>query len=377
MAMEFGIFVQGYIPKWKSAADPDAEHTALMEDLELAKAADKAGFKYIWASEHHFLQEYSHLSANDVFLGYLAHATERAHIGSGIFNPLPQVNHPAKVAERVAMLDHLSGNRFEFGTGRGAGSHEILGFLPGMDDLSGTKEIWEDVIAEFPKMWLQDEYQGYQGKFWSLPPRKILPKPWGPGHPAMWYAAGNTSSYEMAARKGLGVLGFSVGSIPDLEAVLGTYKKTIVNAEPIGAFVNDNVMVTTAAFVSEDGQAGYQKCLDAKLNYLQSNVFRYHDTFPHPEGVPYWPEIIPDLDLEAVQQMAEVGAAIVGDPDQALAQCRRWEAAGCDQISFGVSGGDLEASLETIRLLGEHVIPKIDTEPLHSTTRYRQAAAAK
>jgi alkanesulfonate monooxygenase SsuD/methylene tetrahydromethanopterin reductase-like flavin-dependent oxidoreductase (luciferase family) len=73
--------------------------------------------------------------------------------------------------------------------------------------------------------------------------------------------------------------------------------------------------------------------------------------------------------------MAEVGAAIVGNPDEALAQCRRWEAAGCDQISFGVSGGDLEASLETIRLLGEHVIPKIDTEPLHSTTRYRQAAA--
>jgi alkanesulfonate monooxygenase SsuD/methylene tetrahydromethanopterin reductase-like flavin-dependent oxidoreductase (luciferase family) len=254
MPMEFGIFVQGYIPKWKSAADPDAEHTALMEDLELAKAADKAGFKYVWASEHHFLEEYSHLSANDVFLGYLAHATERIHLGSGIFNPLPQVNHPAKVAERVAMLDHLSGNRFEFGTGRGAGSHEILGFLPGMDDLSGTKEIWEDVIAEFPKMWLQDEYQGYQGKFWSLPPRKILPKPWGPGHPAMWYAAGNTSSYEMAARKGLGVLGFSVGSIPDLEAVLGTYKKTIVNAEPIGAFVNDNVMVTTAAFVSEDSK---------------------------------------------------------------------------------------------------------------------------
>ncbi len=357
------------------AADPDAEHTALMEDLELAIAADKAGFKYIWASEHHFLYEYSHLSANDVFLGYLAHATERAHLGSGIFNPLPQVNHPAKVAERVAMLDHLSGNRFEFGTGRGAGSHEILGFLPGMEDLSGTKEIWEDVIAEFPKMWLQDEYQGYEGKFWSLPPRKVLPKPWGPGHPAMWYAAGNLSSYEMAARKGLGVLGFSIGSIADLEAILDKYKKAVANAEPIGAFVNDNVMVCTAAFVSEDSQAGYQKCLDAKLNYLQSNVFRYHDTFPHPEGVPYWPELIPDLDLAAVQGMAEVGAAIVGDPDQALAQCRRWEAAGCDQIAFGVSGEDLEAAKETIALLGEYVIPKIDTEPLHSTTRYRQAAA--
>ena len=376
MPMEFGIFVQGYIPKWKSAADPDAEHTALMEDLELAKAADKAGFKYIWASEHHFFEEYSHLSANDVFLGYLAHATERAHIGSGIFNPLPQVNHPAKVAERVAMLDHLSGNRFEFGTGRGAGSHEILGFLPGMDDLSGTKEIWEDVIAEFPKMWLQDEYQGYQGKFWSLPPRKILPKPWGPGHPAMWYAAGNTSSYEMAARKGLGVLGFSVGSIPDLEAVLDTYKKAIVNAEPIGAFVNDNVMVTTAAFVSEDkrGRLPEAPRRQAQLPPEQRVPLSRH--LPSPRRRPVLARhSSPTSTCATVQAMADVGAAIVGDPDQALEQCRRWEAAGCDQISFGVSGGDLEASLETIRLLGEHVIPKIDTEPLHSTTRYRQAAA--
>jgi alkanesulfonate monooxygenase SsuD/methylene tetrahydromethanopterin reductase-like flavin-dependent oxidoreductase (luciferase family) len=371
--MEFGIFVQGYIPKWKSASDPDAEHTALIEDLELAKAADKAGFKYIWASEHHFLEEYSHLSANDVFLGYLAHATERAHIGSGIFNPLPQVNHPAKVAERVAMLDHLSGNRFEFGTGRGAGSHEILGFLPGMDDLSGTKEIWEDVIAEFPKMWLQDEYQGYQGKFWSLPPRKILPKPWGPGHPAMWYAAGNTSSYEMAARKGLGVLGFSVGSIPDLEAVLDKYKKAIVNAEPIGAFVNDNVMVTTAAFLAEDEATATASLLNSHMTYLQSNVFRYHDTFPHPDTVPVWPELIPDVTAEAVPFLQEAGT-IIGDPDHALEQCKRWEAAGADQLAFGIGMASKADSLEMVRLMGEHVIPKIDTDPVVSTTRYRESA---
>ena len=98
---------------------------------------------------------------------------------------------------------------------------------------------------------LNDEYPGYEGKFWSLPPRKILPKPYGPGHPAMWYAAGNTSSYAMAARKGLGVLGFSVGAIEELEPVLAAYKRDIVNAEPIGAFVNDNLMVTTGAFVAE------------------------------------------------------------------------------------------------------------------------------
>jgi alkanesulfonate monooxygenase SsuD/methylene tetrahydromethanopterin reductase-like flavin-dependent oxidoreductase (luciferase family) len=348
-----------------------------MRELEIAVAADRAGIKYIWASEHHFLDEYSHLSANDVVLGYLAHATERAHIGSGIFNPLPQVNHPAKVAERVAMLDHLSGGRFEFGTGRGAGSHEILGFLPGMNDLSHTREIWEDVIAEFPKMWLQDEYEGYQGKFWSLPPRKILPKPWGPGHPAMWYAAGNTSSYEMAARKGLGVLGFSVGSVPELEPVLANYKKAIVNAEPIGAFVNDNVMVTTKAFIHEDSARAFAGAAAAKMNEVQSQSFRYHDTFPHPEGVPTWPELIPDFSPELMQSMSRVGSVICGDPDEALSQIRMWESAGADQLVFAMHPGAPDDTIfETIRLLGEHVIPKVDTDPVHRTTRFREKAGS-
>jgi alkanesulfonate monooxygenase SsuD/methylene tetrahydromethanopterin reductase-like flavin-dependent oxidoreductase (luciferase family) len=211
--MEFALFLQGYNPGFRREGNPDAEHQVFLDELRCAEAADKAGFKYVWLTEHHFLDEYSHLSANDAFAGYLASSTDRIHIGSGIYNPLPQVNHPAKVAERVAMLDHLSNGRFEFGTGRGAGSHEILGFLPDMEDLTGTREIWEDVIGEFPKMWMQDTYEGYEGKFWSLPPRKILPKPYLKPHPPMWYAAGNVQSWEMAGRKGLGILGFSVGEL--------------------------------------------------------------------------------------------------------------------------------------------------------------------
>jgi alkanesulfonate monooxygenase SsuD/methylene tetrahydromethanopterin reductase-like flavin-dependent oxidoreductase (luciferase family) len=374
--MEFGLFIQGYTPNFRREVDPEAEHHALMDELEVVQAADKAGFKYVWVTEHHFLDEYSHLSANDVVLGYLAHATERIHLGSGIFNPLPQVNHPAKVAERVAMLDHLSNGRFEFGTGRGAGSHEILGFLPDMKDLSGTREIWEDVIEEFPKMWLQDTYEGYEGKFWSLPPRKILPKPYGKLHPAMWYAAGNTSSYAMAAQRGLGVLGFSVGSFDELGPVMEAYKADIGNADPIGAFINDNIMVTTAAFLNENGKAAEQSLLDSHMTYLQSNVFRYHDTFPHPPEVPVWPELIPDVTAEQIPYLKAAGT-IVGDPDHALEQCKRWEAAGADQLSFGIGTASKAESLEMVRLMGEYVIPKIDTDPVHRTTRMREAAAAK
>ena len=281
------------------------------------------------------------------------------HLGSGIFNPLPQVNHPAKVAERVAMLDHISQGRVEFGTGRGAGSHEILGFLPGISSTSGTKEIWEDVIAEFPKMWMQDTYEGYEGKFWSLPPRKVLPKPWKKPHPPMWYACGNISSYEMCANRGLGVLGFSVGDLNDMEPIVKTYKKHIVNAEPIGAFVNDNIMITTAGFVDEDGKKARKSMLDAKLNYLQSQVFRYHDTFPHPEAVPYWPALIPDFDADTAEYMINIGAVICGDPDEALANASAGRHRRGSLVSAPVSRP--RATLQMIKLMGKHVSP-IDTD---------------
>jgi alkanesulfonate monooxygenase SsuD/methylene tetrahydromethanopterin reductase-like flavin-dependent oxidoreductase (luciferase family) len=287
------------------------------------------------------------------------------------------VNHPAKLAERVAMLDHLSNGRFEFGTGRGAGSHEILGFLhrEGITDTSTTKEIWEDVIGELPKMWLSDEYPGYEGKYWSLPPRKIFPKPYGPGHPAMWYAAGNPPSYAMAARKGLGVLGFSVGSLDEMGPVLESYKREIVNAEPIGAFVNDNVMVTSGAFVAEDAEAAKRSILNGRPTYLQSQVFRYHDTFPRPDWAPPWPELIPEMTEESLEVSMQTGAMVVGDPDDALTACRRWADAGADQLVFGLGMASQEETLTMIRLMGEHVIPKLDPDPVHRTTRFRESAS--
>jgi alkanesulfonate monooxygenase SsuD/methylene tetrahydromethanopterin reductase-like flavin-dependent oxidoreductase (luciferase family) len=245
-----------------------------------------------------------------------------------------------------------------------------------MTDTSKTRDIWEDVIREFPKMWMQDEYQGYEGKYWSLPPRKVLPKPYHKPHPPMWYAAGNTTSWEMCALKGLGVLGFSVGNIAELSPVLKAYKEAIPNADPIGAYVNDNVMVTIAAYVAEDRQEARRSYVDAKPNYLVSNVFRYHDTFPHPEAIPYWPEMLPEATYDDIDYLTSAGTVIIGDPHDALSQAQAWADAGTDQLVFGVGPAPLEETLRTIKLIGEHVIPKIDPDPVHSTTRYRDAAAA-
>src|SRR5580704_17904902 len=172
--MEFGIFNTLYMPRQTFDGRDDqwsVEHQRLMNELEWAMAADRAGFKYTWATEHHFRTEYSHLSANECFLSYLAAKTKQIHVGTGIFNVTPPVNHPARVAERVAIIDHLSEGRFEFGVGRGSSSTEQRGF--GIDDPEETKRMVDEVLPEFKRMWRENAYS-FDGQYFSLPPRNVL-----------------------------------------------------------------------------------------------------------------------------------------------------------------------------------------------------------
>lgn len=373
--MEFGIFLQAHVPHRKLEQDPDYEHVAIMNDIELAKAADRSGFKYVWVSEHHFLEEYSHISANEVFLAYLTAITERVHLASGIFNITPQVNHPVRVAERVAMLDHLSDGRFEFGTGRGAGSLEVTGF--GIEDNKVTKEIWDEVIREFLKMWTTEEYS-FDGRWFQLPPRNVLPKPWRKPHPPMWVAAGNPPTFEKAARHGLGVCGFNMSPIKDMEPMVKAYKDAIGEAQPVGAYVNDNVMITNTAVVLEDGKEARELATNMGSGRHHSLVYRYHDTFPKPEGVPDWPTTLPDPSLDGVQSLINHGYMLCGSPDEVTEQMEQYVEVGPDQLVFGLPiDMPIEAAIETVELFGEQVLPKFDTDPVHRTDRFREGAASR
>jgi alkanesulfonate monooxygenase SsuD/methylene tetrahydromethanopterin reductase-like flavin-dependent oxidoreductase (luciferase family) len=373
--MEFGIFIQGHVPRRRVAADPDYEHISFMNDVALVQEADRSGFKYAWLSEHHFLEEYSHLSASEVFLGYLAAVTERIHIGSAIWNISPPVNHPVRVAERVAMMDHLSEGRFEFGVGRGAGALEVTGF--GIGSTDDTKPMLEEVLPELPRMWRETEYS-FEGKFFSVPPRNVLPKPYRKPHPPIWQACGNPPTYELAARKGVGAIGFNFSAAKQMKPMIDAYKNAIDSAEPVGDYVNDNVMITNSVVCLEDGQRARQVAADMGSNLLQSLVFRYHTTFPKPKGVPDWPELLPAPTLEDIEYRIQEGFLLCGDPDEVLGQVKRYEEVGADQIVFGLPVDmPIDAALESLRLFGEHVLPKLDQDPEHRTTRFREAAAAR
>ncbi len=371
--MEFGLFNALYLPH-EQASDPGAEHRRLLDEVTSIQAADRSGFKYTWASEHHFLTEYSHLSANESFLAFVAAKTERIHVGTGIFNITPPVNHPARVAERVAMIDHLSEGRFEFGMGRGSSTTEQGGF--GITDPDLTKDMFDEVVPQFARMW-RDEPYSYDGRFFSMPERNVLPKPFTKPHPPMWVAAGNPGTFEKAARMGLGVLCFTSGSPSQLAPLIETYKKAIQKAEPVGDYVNDNVMITTQMLCLEDGQKARQVACDMASSYHQSLVFRYLDTFPKPPFIPTWPEVLPEPTPEEMDARIAKGLVAVGTPDECTKNVQRYADIGADQLTFGMlsSTMPIETCVEAIETFGRHVLPAFDTDPVHRTTRHREAAA--
>jgi alkanesulfonate monooxygenase SsuD/methylene tetrahydromethanopterin reductase-like flavin-dependent oxidoreductase (luciferase family) len=378
--MEFGIFVQGHVPARRQQREGEqAEHNALMGEVDLIQRADRTGWKYAWVTEHHFLTEYSHLSASDVYLGYCAALTERIHLGSGIFSFNPAKDHPARIAERVAMLDHMSEGRFEFGTGRGAGTREVTGF--DIESTDATRAVWDEVIREIPKMWRDEEY-AYDGTSFriphpapSIPTRDILPKPWKKPHPPMWVAAGNPPTFEKAARLGLGVLAFTTRSIGEMAPLIQTYKDAVGSAEPVGGFVNDNVMITSGLVCMEDGKEARRVACDMGLSYLQSQVFHYHDTIPTPEGAVVWPDHFPEPTPDDIEWRIENGYLMCGDPDEVATQVKAAADAGIDQLVFGLPCDmPWEVAQQSVELFGEHVIPKYDLDPVHSTDRYRESA---
>ncbi len=371
--MEFGIFLQGHVPSKRVEENPAFEHYALMREVEIAKAADKAGFKYVWASEHHFLQEYSHLSDSGAFLAFVAAQTDYIHVATGIRNLSPRVNHPIRVAEEVAMMDHLSEGRFELGTGRGAGWHEVQGF--DIPDTKVTKAWWNEVIRELPKMWRSNEYE-FEGEFFRVPgKRQILPKPYLHSHPAMWQACGNPASWENAGHMGLGAIGFSISTIDSMAPRVEAYKKALASAEPVGEWVNDNVMATNIAICLEDGDLARKVMAESGTVRLHAGVHRYHSTMPKSDHIPDWPEVMPDPSVEMIDLGIQHGYMACGNPDEVIEQLKRYEATGIDQISFSLPVDiSQEHCLETIRLLGEHVIPKFDKDREHRTTRMRASA---
>ncbi len=376
--MEFGLFLNGYLPG-PAAHDPESEHTMLMRELEYAVHADSFNWKYVWLGEHHTLTEYSHMSAPEVCFGYIAAQTEQIHMGSAIMNLSPVVNHPARNAERVAMLDHITRGRYEWGTGRGAGSHEVATF--GIGDTAETKAMWDEAAPEILRMFEQKDYT-FSGEYFHIDtPHNVLPKPYGSGHPPMWVACGNPATFSKAGSLGIGAIAFNFEPIMNLKGRLDSYKEAAANCtEPIGQFQNDNVMMTNAVVCLEDRDRAREIAISSGRGYLNTMVTMYHDTMPKMEGAVTWPGTPNGIaDEEALDWAIDAGYLLCGNPDEVNEQIKRYEDVGTDQLVFGIpnEGFQHEEVLEMIEIFGSKVIPNHDTDPEHSTTKMRRKAKSR
>src|SRR6187397_2605941 len=136
--MKFGMFYEHQLPQpWGE----DSERQLYQEAMAQVELGDKLGIDYVWEVEHHFLEEYSHSSAPEIFLAALSQRTKRIRLGHGIMHTPPSINHPARVAERIATLDIVSGGRVEFGTGEGSAAAELDAFGLHPDD---KRAAWEE-----------------------------------------------------------------------------------------------------------------------------------------------------------------------------------------------------------------------------------------
>ncbi len=168
--MKFALFYEIPVARpW----GPDSEHLAYKNTLEQAIAGEAAGFHAFWTVEHHFLEEYSHCSNPEVLYGAIAARTSRLRLGYGVRLMPKPYNHPVRTAESVAVLDLLSDGRVDFGTGRSATRIELEGF--GIDP-KDTREMWREAIEHVVDCWT-NERTSFQGKHWSLPDRRVQPKP--------------------------------------------------------------------------------------------------------------------------------------------------------------------------------------------------------
>ena len=371
--MRFGIFYEHQIPRpWGD----DGERRLIQDALEQVELADRVGLDSVWEVEHHFLEEYSHSSASGVFLGAASQRTKRIRLGFGIL-PLPLgYQHPARVAETAAMLDLVSNGRVELGTGETSSGAELEGF--GVD--RDTKRAqWEELLPVVARMMVEEPFAGHDGRFLSMPPRNVVPKPAQKPHPPLWVACSRRETIRLAAEKGVGALSFSFVEPEEAKAWVDEYH-AIVESErcvPGGFAVNPQVACVLPMMCAPDEAQAIERGIDGAhfFGYSLAHYYVFGDHRPgrtniyeefleRRDDVGFARSIITadsgPLGVRVLQQGLGSLRGAIGSPEQVRDLCRRYEEAGVDQLIFVMQAGRNrhEHICESIELFASEVMPE-------------------
>ena len=350
--MKFGLLYEMQLPRpWDEERN---DHQLLKEALSQIELADRLGFDYMWQNEHHFLEEYSHSSAPEVFLGLCARNTTQIQLGHAVVLSPPGYNGPIRVAERIATLDLVSDGRVAWGTGESASRMELEGF--GVDP-EQKKAMWHEATEQAANMMVMEPYPGFEGEFFTMPCRNVLPKPFQKPHPPIWVACSRMETIHAAARAGIGALTFAFVS-PEQAAQWAKEYYDIIKSEecvPIGHAVNANIAMCTGFSVHHDQGEAIRRGADGFrfFGYSLGHYYLYGDHTPSETNI--WERF-----EEAKDAMPEVGKGSgIGTPEQVREHLRQFADAGVDQVIFIQQGGkNAHAHIcEAMELFADEVMP--------------------
>jgi alkanesulfonate monooxygenase SsuD/methylene tetrahydromethanopterin reductase-like flavin-dependent oxidoreductase (luciferase family) len=388
--MRFGLFYEHQIAR---SGGEVGDERLLADALEQIELADRLGIDYAWEVEHHFLEEYSHSSAPEVFLGAASQRTERIRLGHGIVQLPPAVNHPARVAERIATLDLISGGRVEFGTGEGASQMELGAFGVERDQ----KHLqWEEALDAATRMFVEQPFAGYEGRWVSMPPRELVPKPKQRPHPPLWVACSRRETILLAGERGIGALTFSFAEPEQAKEWADAYYEAIASERciPAGFAVNPNLAVVLPFMCHADEETAIERGIDGAHFFGFSLAYYFAFGEHRPGHTNVWEEFQrrreergfarqivtaedAPLGVRLLQQGLGSLRGAIGTPDQIAELVERYERAGVDQVIFVSQAGANRHDhiCESLELFAAEVLPRFAERAEHREAAKRERLA--
>jgi alkanesulfonate monooxygenase SsuD/methylene tetrahydromethanopterin reductase-like flavin-dependent oxidoreductase (luciferase family) len=353
--MKFSLLYEMQISEPTRASERQTFHDC----VEQVVLADKVGFDAVWEVEHHGLYEYSHSSAPEVFLAYVAAKTSRIRLGHGVTLTPHRYNHPLRIAERVATLDILSNGRVNWGSGKSSSAVEKVAFENRVEQLH---DQWLEALQMIPRMWQDDVFQ-WKGKFYNIAPTQVVPRPVQKPHPPIFAACSKPESAVAVGALGIGALNFALGTDQYLQQKVADYRRAVVAATPTGYQVNNHFACTPPTLVLPDDRRACRYGFRGARFFAES-MATYYLGSERPIGKLQVPrDFLSDQDLEAAMSFRTAEGsqcnAVIGDPAAAREMVSRFVSVGVDEIICVMQMGTVphELVLESIRTFGEHVIP--------------------
>lgn len=369
--MQFGIQFTHQLPRpWEA----DAELRLFQDGLVQVELADRLGVDYAWVVEQHFLEEYSHSSAPEVFLAAASQRTTNIRLGHGIVLMPPGYNAPARVAERIATLDLVSNGRVEFGTGDSKSRMELEGF--GID-AAERRAMSLEALEQVADMMTLEPYPGFEGKYFSMPARNIVPKPAQRPHPPLWIACSDDATIHLAAQMGVGALAHGFFDPAEAQRVVADYYETFKReCVPIGHAVNPNVAMLNPFYCHTDAAEANRIGLAAN-GFFTFAVRHYYSFGRHRPGrTNVWERSVAVRD-EMQSEIPIRGSHAIGSPEQIAAHLRAFQEVGVDQTVLLHQAGRLghQQICDSLELFAHEVMPEFKREQAERNRRKNEELA--